>query len=96
MIKRFNIAKNEKYDGYQHGLASMVYNFFGKIYSGGAVTHADKFAIKNKIILNEQLAEELHKRIIKKFQKCKVYSSFKENIWHFDLGGMQLISKCNK
>ena len=26
--KPFNIAKNPKYDGYQHGLASMVYNFF--------------------------------------------------------------------
>ena len=28
--KAFNIAKNPKYDGYQHGLASMVYNFFDK------------------------------------------------------------------
>ena len=28
--KAFNIAKNPKYDGYQHGLASMVYKFFDK------------------------------------------------------------------
>ena len=28
--KTFNIAKNSKYDGYQHGLASMVYRFFYK------------------------------------------------------------------
>ena len=28
--KTFNIAKNKKYDGYQHGLASMVFNFFDK------------------------------------------------------------------
>ena len=28
--KAFNIAKNSKYDGYQKGLSSMVYNFFGK------------------------------------------------------------------
>ena len=28
--KAFNIAKNPKYDEYQHGLASMVYNFFDK------------------------------------------------------------------
>ena len=28
--KAFNIAKNVKYDGYQRGLASMVYNFFVK------------------------------------------------------------------
>ena len=28
--KAFNIAKNPKYDGYQRGFASMVYNFFDK------------------------------------------------------------------
>ena len=32
--KAFNIAKNPKYDGYQRGLASMVYNFFDKKPSG--------------------------------------------------------------
>ena len=32
--KAFNIAKNLKYDGYQSGLASLVYNFFDKITSG--------------------------------------------------------------
>ena len=45
---------------------------------------------------NEQLAEELHKPIIKKFKKRKVYSSFKDNIWVTDLADMQLISKFNK
>ena len=35
--KAFNIAKNPKYDGYQRGLASMVYNFFDKKTSGGAI-----------------------------------------------------------
>ena len=28
--KAFNISKNPKYDGYQRGLASMVYKFFDK------------------------------------------------------------------
>ena len=28
--KAFNITKNSKYDGYQRGLVSMVYNFFDK------------------------------------------------------------------
>ena len=28
--KAFNIAKNTKYDGYQRGIASLVYQFFGK------------------------------------------------------------------
>ena len=45
---------------------------------------------------NSELAEELHKPIIRKFGKRKVYSSFKENIWGADLADMQLISKFNK
>ena len=44
----------------------------------------------------EQLAEELHEPIIKKFKKRKVYSSFKDNIWSADLADMQSISKFNK
>ena len=45
-----------------------------------------------------QLANELHKPIIKKFNKRKVYSSFKDNIWGYavDLADMQLLSKFNK
>ena len=35
--KTFNIAKNPKYNGYQRGLASMVYNFFYKKSSASAV-----------------------------------------------------------
>ena len=45
---------------------------------------------------NEQLAEELHKSIIRKFLKREVYSTFKDNIWAADLADMQLISKFNK
>ena len=30
--KAFTIAKNPKCDGYQRGLASMVYNFFDKVH----------------------------------------------------------------
>ena len=45
---------------------------------------------------NQQLAEELHKPIIKKLKKTKVYSAFKDNIWSADLADMQLISKLNK
>ena len=36
--KGFNIAKNPKYDGYQRGLASMVYTFFDKKTKGSGVT----------------------------------------------------------
>ena len=37
MIKAFNNAKNPKYDGYQSGLASMVYIFFDKLTSGSGI-----------------------------------------------------------
>ena len=57
--KAFNIAENPKYDGYQHGIASMVYKFFDKKLSG----------IKNENISSKELAEELHKPIIRKFKK---------------------------
>ena len=43
-----------------------------------------------------KLAEELHKPIIRKFKKRKVYSRFKDNIWDVDLADMQLLSKYNK
>ena len=45
---------------------------------------------------NEQLAEELHKPIIRRFKKRKVCSAFKDYIWHADLADMQLLSKYNK
>ena len=63
--KAFNSAKNPKYDGYQRGLASMVYKFFDKKTKGSGVTLANKSAIKS-IPENEKLAEELHKPIIRR------------------------------
>ena len=86
--KPFNIAKNPKYDGYQRGLASMVYKCFEKKCTSGGVNIPLEF--------NEQLAEEIHKSIIRKLEKRKVYSSFRDNIWGADLPDMQLISKFNK
>ena len=83
--KAIKIASDSKYDGYQRGLASMVYKYFDKKSKGAG--------IKNGIKENQQLANELHKPIIK---KKTVYSSFKDNIWGVDLADMQLISKYNK
>ena len=57
----FNIAKDPKYDGYQRRIASMDYKFFDKKSSGSG--------IKKKNIPNKKLAEELHKPIIRKFNK---------------------------
>ena len=84
--KAFAIANNPKYDGYQKRLASMVYKFFDKKSKGAGI----------KFMPNQQLANQLHKPIIRKFKKRKVYSSFKDNIWGDDLADMQLISKYNK
>ena len=64
----------------------MVYKFFDKKSSGSGIT----------IEFNYQLANELHKPIIKKFIKRKVYFSFKDNIWGVNLADMQSVSKCNK
>ena len=86
--KGFNIAKNSKYDGYQRGLASMVYNVFDKKSKGSDLNMPLEF--------NEQLAEELHKPVIRNFKKRTVYSRFKDNVWGADLADMQLISTFNK
>ena len=52
-------------------------------------------AVKSQNMSNQQLAEELQKTRIRKFEKCKVYSSFKDNIWAANLADMHLISKFN-
>ena len=78
--KSFNIAINPKYDGYQRGLTSMVCKFFDKNSKGSR--------IKNEIKQNQQLANELHKPIIRKFKKMKVYSFFKDNIRGVDVADM--------
>ena len=84
--KAFKIASDPKYDGYQRGLASMVYKFFDKKSKGSGIINEP----------NYQLANELHKPIIRKFKKRKVYSSFRDNIWGVDLADMQSLSKYNK
>ena len=84
--KAFKIASDQKYDGYQRGLASMVYKFDKKSQGRGLVNNNE----------NMQLADELHKPIIRKFNKKKVYSSFIDNAWGADLGDMQSLSKFNK
>ena len=66
--KAFIIAENPRHEGYHRGLGSMVYNFFDKKTEGGAV--------KNEILENQALAEELHEPIIRRFEKRKVHSSF--------------------
>ena len=86
--KAYNIASNPKYDGYQRGLASMVYKFFDKKSLGSGIN-----TIKSGSSI---LVDELHQPIIKKFEKRKVYSQFKDNIWGVDLADMQSLSRKTK
>ena len=81
--RAYEIARNRKYDGYQRALASMVYKFFDKKTGSGAS-------------VNEQLAEEVHKQVTKKFKRRKVYARFKDNIWAADLAEMESLSSKNK
>ena len=84
--KAFKIASDPKFDGYQRGLASITYKFFDKKSSGSGADAEP----------NYQLANELHKQIIRKCKRRKVYSSFRDNIWGVNLPDMQSLSKYNK
>ena len=64
----------------------MVYKFFDKKSSGSGIVNKE----------NMQLADELHKPIIRKSKKRKVYSSFRDSIWGVDLADIQLLSKFKK
>ena len=65
--KSFNIAKDPKYDGYQRGLASMVYKFFDRKTTGSGI---------KSMLQNEELAEQLHKPITRKCRKQKCIQHF--------------------
>ena len=84
--KTFKTASDPKYDGYQRGLASVVYKFYDKKSSGGAI----------KTKQNYELANELHRQIIRKFKRRKVYSSFRDSILGVYLADMQSLNKYNK
>ena len=78
--RAYEIVLNPIYDGYQRGLASMIYKFFDRIESGVSV--------------NEELAQELHKPVIKKLKR-RVYARCKDNIWATDLAEMGSLSSKN-
>ena len=97
--KAYNISSNPEYDGYQRGLASMVYKFFDKK-STAEPSSLERMGsgIKKDTTKSSSLilADELHKPVIEKFNKRKVYSQFKDNIWGVDLADMQSLSRKNK
>ena len=77
----YEIARNGKYDGYQGTLASMVFKFFDKETGAG-------------VSVNKQL--DLHKSVLKKFKRRKIYAGFKDNIWTADLAEVGSLSSTNK
>ena len=76
-VRAYEIARNCKYDGYQRTLASIAYK---------------TFECKTGVSVKEELAEQLHQPVVKKFKKKKVYPRFKDNILAADLAGMGSLS----
>ena len=81
--KAFKIASDPKYDGYQTGLASMVYKFS---------------LVEVVLLMNQIISWQINfiNQLFENSKKRKAYSSFRENIWGADLADMQLLSKYNK
>ena len=103
--KAYDIASNPEYDGLQRGLASMVYKFFDKKSTaepsslectGSGFKKLKNTAKPSALARSSSIADERHKPIIRKFNKRKVYSQFKDNIWGVDLADMQSLSRKNK
>ena len=79
----YEIAANPKYDGYQSGIARMVHKFSDNKTGPGASA-------------TEELAQELHKPVIKKFKRKKAYARFKDNIWAAYLADVGSLSPFNR
>ena len=77
--RAYEVVRSRGCDGCQRALASMVSKFFDKKTGSG-------------ISVSEQLAEELHKPVTKKFNRRKVYMKIKDNIWSSDLSEMESLS----
>ena len=88
--KAYDIASNPEYDGYQRGLTSMIYKFFDK---KSTARPSSLERMGSGIASSSILADELREPVIKKFNKRKVYSQFKDNIWGADLADMQSLSR---
>ena len=83
------LKKSHRYVGFQSPLENMVYKFFDKK-TGSRVTS------KVWVIVNEKIAEELHKPVTKKSDRKKICAWFKDNIWTPDLAEMESLFSKNK
>ena len=85
--KTYEVALNPKYDEYQIGLTSI---FDKKTESGAIATSSVETSV------NEELAQELHKPVIRKLKRRKDYARSKDNIWAVDLAKMGPLSSFNR
>ena len=83
--RAYEISINTNYDGYQKGLVNMLYKFFDK-----------KAGLRTKANVKSVLAQEIHKPVLKKFKRRKVYARFKDNVWAADLDEMGPLSTNNQ
>ena len=75
IMRNLIFAKNLKYDGYQRDLTLIVYNF---VSDKSAVTHSGTGINTDFVSENQELANDWKKPAIRKFKKCKIYSSFRD------------------
>ena len=88
--KAFKIASDPKHDGYQKGLASMVYKFFAE--KSASLNESSRTGIINEP--NYQCQIKFINQLLENLKK--VYSFFRDNIWGIDLADMQSLSKYKK
>ena len=69
----------------------MVYELFGSKVGSSADKSSSRGAVKSEIVQKKELAKELHKPYIRKFEKRKVHSYFMDNTWSAGLADMQLL-----
>ena len=75
----------------------MAYKFFHKKSTGSGYKKLKNTAEPSALARSSSiLADERHKPIIRKFNKRKVYSQFKDNVWGVDLADVQSSSRKNK
>ena len=88
--KAFKIASDPKHDGYQKGLASMVYKLFAE--KSASLNESSRTGIINEP--NYQWQMKFINQLLENFKE--VYSFFRDNIWGIDLADMQSLSKYKK
>ena len=89
--RAYEISINPKYNGCQRDLVTMVDKFFDKKLGSAPIATS-----KAGVCVNEQVAQELNKPVIKKFKRRRVYARFKDDIWAEDLADMGSLSSENR